>query len=191
MLKASEQGKNAQKVCRTSPINGNYLLTDYTANYRRSNRKTKQKSTREIYALKKDFQTFGLPVEKAVVKKKVFQYPITTLLLSLANIDGLLRQQKNKAAFRHQIIKVCPLSKPNIARTNIKWINDRISLFRNIAPQQTYRDWLKFAAKTIAKHSHQNQAINIEIVNYQNLVSRWHQEWYTTDPWGGGSFQKS
>ena len=72
LLKASEQGKNAQEVCRSSPINGNYLLTDYTENYRRSNRKTKQKPTREIFALKKIFKLFDCRLKKLSLRKRCF-----------------------------------------------------------------------------------------------------------------------
>ena len=43
-------------------------------------------------------------------------------------------------------------------------------LFRKVAPQHTYCDWLKVVAKTVAKNAHQNQAIIIEIVKDRHLV---------------------
>ena len=36
-----------------------------------------------------------------------------------------------------------------------------------VAPQYTYRDWMK----VVVKHDHQNQAINIEIANNQYIYS--------------------
>ena len=39
-----------------------------------------------------------------------------------------------------------------------------------VAPQPTNCDWLKFIAKTVAKHNHQNQTINTTIVNDQYLI---------------------
>ena len=54
-----------------------------------------------------------------------------------------------------------------------------MTLFRTVGAQHTYRDWLKVAAKTVAKHLHQNQAINIEFLRIHKsiVVHSWHMEW--------------
>ena len=51
-----------------------------------------------------------------------------------------------------------------------------MTLFRMVAPQNVIscRYYLKIVAKTVAKHSHQNQAIDDEIINDQYMVHSLH-----------------
>ena len=42
-------------------------------------------------------------------------------------------------------------------------------LFRQVKRQHTYRDQLKIADKSAAKHGYQNQGINTDIVNDQYI----------------------
>ena len=74
---------------------------------------------------------------------------------------------KNKATLRNHTITDCPLFELDIVLRNVRCIYHEMTLFRTVGAQHTYCDWLKVAAKTVAKHLHQNQAINIEILKDQ------------------------
>ena len=54
--------------------------------------------------LKEDCQAFGTIVAKSLSLKEAFCYPITSISLSVASPDGVLRQSE-KASFRNFLIE--------------------------------------------------------------------------------------
>ena len=105
-----------------------------------------------------------------LVKQEVFQDSKATVSLSLANPGGSLRQKKNKATLRNQIIKDYPLPEPDIVLRNVRWIHQGMTLFCMVGPKNTY-NFLRVVAKSVAEHLYQNQAINIAILKDQYILS--------------------
>ena len=66
-----------------SPVKKNILHT----------RKKKEKKTpNAVKILKEDCQALGTVIAKSLILEKAFQYPITSLPLSVVSLDGELRQ---------------------------------------------------------------------------------------------------
>ena len=84
------------KVGFFNPIKKNNLKTEI-----KSGKKSKNKI---VSTLQEDCQAFGLIVDKSLSLGEAFQFPITTVPLSIAFPDGKLRQSE-KASFRNYIIK--------------------------------------------------------------------------------------
>ena len=82
---------------------------------------------------KRSIQALGLLIEEAFSKEQPFQYPITTLPLSLAISDGSSRQQRNEASILNQIAKDFSLSKSNIMPRNSRWIYHGMTMFHMVA----------------------------------------------------------
>ena len=102
----------------------------------------KKKVAKALSILKEDRQAFGLLVAKAVSIEEAFQFPVTTLPLSLATPEGQLRQS-DKAVLRNYLIHEsnaltieCP--------TDAVWIIDGMAALRSIKPKGTYAEWFLY-----------------------------------------------
>ena len=76
---------------------------------KKSNLKTRIKSEKRskskiVSTLQQDCQAFGLIVDKSLSLEEAFPFPITTVLLSIATLDGKLRQSK-KTYFLNDVIE--------------------------------------------------------------------------------------
>ena len=83
------------KVSFFSPIKKNKLQTGI---------KKKKKTPKAVEVLKEDCQAFGTIVSKSLTLEEAFQYPITSVPLSVASPDGHLRQSE-KASLRNFLIE--------------------------------------------------------------------------------------
>lgn len=87
---------------------------------------------RPIAGFKEDLQVFRTLVKRAISKEEAFQCPLTSFPLSLAESDGSLWQEKNKASLYKQIIKDCPSSKSEKVLGNAQWIYDGKALVHRV-----------------------------------------------------------
>ena len=127
--------------------------------------KKKKKPPRAISILKEDKQAFGLLCAKAVSLEEAFNFPITSIPLSLAYPVGSLRQS-DKSSFRNWLIDETPSSRLNTAPTDARWIFDGMALFRSVKCARTYREYFINVLRTAVPPAGA-RPIQIEIVNDQ------------------------
>ena len=91
--------------------------------------------------IQEDRQGFGWLLSKNVNLEVALKYPITSVTLSLANPDGMLRDAP-KYLFRSDFevnVKALEYLPPEDAR----WIVDNMAAIRCVKQKDTYRAWLK------------------------------------------------
>jgi len=101
--------------------------------------------------LREDCQAFGLIVDKSVTLEVAFEFPITSVPLSISTPDGELRQSE-KASLRIYIIQVSD-SLVTEAPGNAAWFVDGMALVRCVKPRKTYREWISALIKYVYPHS--------------------------------------
>ena len=100
-----------------------------------------KKTPKAISVLKEDRQAFGLIVAKAASLEEAFRYPIMSVPLSVATLEGTLRQS-DKASFRNYLIAESDVV-TEIAPKNCIWFVDGLAAIRSLKPKATYKEWIE------------------------------------------------
>ena len=85
-------------------------------------------SLKAVTILKEHCQAFGVIVPKSLSLSEAFQYPITSLPLSIANPDGELRQA-DKASFRNFLTDYAKATSTAVPK-NAAWFVDGLAAIR-------------------------------------------------------------
>ena len=98
------------------------------------------KTPKPIEVLREDVQGFGILAEQRTSLKEAFNYPITTLPLSIAESNQDLRGASNssKSKFRNQILKKTNSVNVTCPRSAV-WIYDAGKIIRCQPPERTYK----------------------------------------------------
>ena len=93
-----------------------------------------------LNVIKEDRQTFGLLVAKSEFPNEAFKYPLTAVLLALAEPDQILRQQSSKSTLSRchnekldSVVKETP--------DKADWSVDRMAAVSVVSPQETCKDF--------------------------------------------------
>ena len=93
-----------------------------------------------LNVIKEDRQTFGLLVAKSEFPNEAFKYPLTAVLLALAEPDQILRQQSSKSTLSRchnekldSVVKETP--------DKADWSVDRMEAVSVVSPQETCKDF--------------------------------------------------
>ena len=100
----------------------------------------RKKTPRAMSLLKEDRQAFGLIIAKAISLEEAFEYPITSVPLSLATPDATLRQS-DKASLRNFLINDSGSFTGQLPK-NEHWL-DGMAAVRSLKPRKTYAEWVK------------------------------------------------
>ena len=103
--------------------------------------KIKKKAPKAVEVLKEDCQAFGTIVAKSLSLKEAFRYPITSIPLSVAFPDGVLRQSE-KASFRNFLIEKSNATS-KIMPKKAAWLVDGMAAVQTFKPKSTYREWIE------------------------------------------------
>ncbi len=101
----------------------------------------RKKQPRAMSLLKEDRQAFGLIIAKASSLEEAFEYPITSVLLSIATPDAMLRQSE-KASLRNFLVNDSSAFTDQLAK-NAHWLVDGMAAVRSLKPKETYSEWIK------------------------------------------------
>ncbi len=112
-----------------------------------------------ISVLKEDRQAFGKLVSDQIDSKVVFEYPLTTYPLSIAEPNGALRSG-NKAALRNFIIEEAE-AKTEMIPKKARWIYDSMPILRAQKREDTYEEYFSKIATRLV----QTDATFVEVVN--------------------------
>ena len=91
--------------------------------------------------LKEDCQAFGTIIAKALTLDEAFQYPITSVPLSIATLDGDLRQSE-KAFLRNFFIKNSNATTKCIPEKAPRLIDDLANI-QSLKSKDSYGEWIK------------------------------------------------
>ena len=109
--------------------------------------KKKVKTKKAVEVLKEDCQAFGTIIAKSYSLREAFGYPITSYPLSVADLEGSLRQS-DKASFRNMLIEEANAASKTIPK-NASWIVDGMGAVRALKPQKIYETWIEGLLKFI------------------------------------------
>ncbi len=102
--------------------------------------KKKQKTKASIEILKEDKQAFGLMVSKSVSMEEAFNFPITSVPLSIDTTEYSLRQS-DKSQFRNLLIKKSE-STTDVAPKRCAWFIDGMAAIRSLKAKTTYKEFI-------------------------------------------------
>ena len=80
-------------------------------------------------------------MSKSLSLKEAFQYPITSIPLSIANPDGHLRQS-DKAAFRNYLIEEAGAMSKEVPKKS-SWFIDGMAAVRTMKSKIKYEEWIE------------------------------------------------
>ena len=100
-----------------------------------------KKSRKAEDVLKEDCQAFGTIISKALTLEEAFKYPITSLPLSIATVEGDLRQS-DKASFRNFLIQTASASTTQVPK-NASWLVDGMAAVQSLKSKETYGEWIE------------------------------------------------
>ena len=120
------------KVTFYAPIKKNNLKTGI---------KKIKKSRKAEDVLKEDCQAFGTIIAKALTIEEAFHYPITSIPLSIATLEGDLRQSE-KASFRNFLINNSNAATNSIPK-RATWLIDGLAAIQSLKSKETYGEWIE------------------------------------------------
>ena len=88
-----------------------------------------------------------LLIAKSATLEEAFDYPLTTVLLSIAETTTDLRSS-DKAGFRNHVLKECDAISTAYP-IDAKWIIDGMAVVRSVKPKSTYLDYFHNLLKSI------------------------------------------
>ena len=91
--------------------------------------------------LKEDCQAFGVLIAKAATLEEAFDYPLTSVPLSIAETTTDLRSS-DKAGFRNHILKESD-AVSTVHPIGAKWIVDGMAIVRSAKPESTYLEYFR------------------------------------------------
>eukprot|EP00794_Sanderia_malayensis_P015391 gene15391-biopygen12814 len=112
--------------------------------------------------LKEDRQAFGLIIAKASSLEEAFEYPISSVPLSIATPDATLRQSE-KASLRNFLINDSSAFTDQLPK-NAHWLVDGMAAVRSLKPKETYSEWIK-SFITLTTHAKIADARSLGIIN--------------------------
>ena len=121
-----------------TPITKNKLVTGI---------QKKPKTKKAVEILKEDCQAFETIIAKSYSTEEAFGYPITSYPLSVADLEGSLRQS-DKASLRNLLIEEANASLQCVPK-NASWIVDGMGAVRALKPQKAYKAWIEGLLKFI------------------------------------------
>ena len=99
------------------------------------------------------------------------KYPITTVLLSIANLDQILKGGPNTNS-RNFIVNDREATKV-VAATELRWILDTISTMRSLKAKETYKKWFySFMKVTMPCEAQIPQALKYVNDSYRKISSK-------------------
>ena len=104
-------------------------------------KKDLQKAPKAMSIVKEDRQAFGILLGDNIDLNEAFQYPITSVPLSLANPDSTLRQGQ-KHTLRNHLIEISKSAEAT-PPSNARWIIDTMALIRTAKTKNTYKDFFE------------------------------------------------
>ena len=107
----------------------------------------KTKVPKMVTVLKQDRQAFGSLLSKSVSLEEAFEYPVTSLPLSIANGDVELRQS-GKSILRNYLIDESQ-SVVNVSPKNCRWTIDGMAAMRTLKAKETYKEWITSLLKFV------------------------------------------
>lgn len=94
-----------------------------------------------VSIIKEDRQAFGITIAKATSLEEAFQYPVTSVSLSIATPDATLCQS-DKASLQNFLISESGAFTDQLPK-NAHWLVDGMAAVRSLKPRETYAEWIK------------------------------------------------
>ena len=91
--------------------------------------------------LKEDCQVFGTIISRALTLGEGFQYPFTSVPLSIATLDGDLRQSE-KGSLRNSLIYNSKAT-TNCIPEKASWLIDGLAAVQSLKSKDTYGEWIE------------------------------------------------
>ena len=122
----------------------------------------KKKLPKAVEILKEDKQAFGLMVAKSATMAESFEYPITSVPLSIATTECTLRQS-NKSQLRATLVDIAG-ALSHVTTTDCAWFIDGMAVIRAAEPKPTYKEFVDAFFEKVTP-SIQTRPILIGIIN--------------------------
>ncbi len=169
MLRAAEHGDQQYlKFVQDRLISGEKSFFDPIPRNRLSTGiKKKQKAKASIGILKEDKQAFGLMVSKSVSMEEAFNFPITSVPLSIATTEYSLRQS-DKSQFRNLLIKESD-STTDVVPKRCAWLTDGMAAIRSLKAKTTYREFIDCLVQFVTP-SRELEPNSVGIINDTGII---------------------